>query len=542
MVNKIAVMAVVLIVAVPILLGYGLAFEEVEKTTWNESNTRSITSALYNDVKYSDVALNSYTINSKIVGQEGETLGLHYPEYVKVGATPVTSLPVGQDQYAASDTFIPANFGTGFITFAGGSADATINYTSGGSPASVTVTVGNMSFNGTSIIGTKYPNPFIYEYDNVTSVTFSESYTVQYELSSGSYADITYGWKLTESYLNWGAPDSYDTHLKIGTFTKTVLTVDFGEVLESLSPGTNTTFYLHPNGDKSPLSLTIAPNRGDSPGNSYLYLHGYDADGNNKYVNVPLDDTDFSKNVYQILINRTGIEVRYIGSWTNTIGTAPSLATWSFTHKYAGTSATYFDEIKYTVYNYVESPTFRLDTAIREGFASPAITDKSYDPLVLLPDSATGSYSISLSDIGYIGTSIGWGGETFEVKDGALIVDHKRIALSKLTLESKYLDGTRTNYINGKEISTGANTLQLNGTWGAIVSLTELTPETSTSNEWQPGEFAWNGVDSSFALMGLIASVGVFVGLGMYGKRSGAKVGMLMLICGGAALIFLALV
>ena len=41
--------------------------------------------------------------------------------------------------------------------------------------------------------------------------------------------------------------------------------------------------------------------------------------------------------------------------------------------------------------------------------------------------------------------------------------------------------------------------------------------------------------------MGLITCAAVFVGLGMYGARSGAKVGKLMIICGCAAFVFLAL-
>ncbi len=533
MVNKIAVMAVVLIVAVPILLGYGLAFEEVEKTTWNESNTRSITSVLYNDTKYSDVALNSYSINSKIIE------GKYYPEYVKIASSPATSIPLARESFSSSTTFVPNSYGIGNVFFDGQArVNATINYTSGGVPTSTTLVINCMAFNGTTVSGTYYSGspPPEYEYTDVTSVTFDNSYTVQYEVSSGSYADITYGWKLNPSlYI-----DSYSSStLKIGTFTKCIITLDVGDLLENISPGGSKAFDISSSGDRYSEWVIIGVMRGSSPGESKIIFSGRDAEGQLTAIEVPLNDTDFSQNVFQLVYDVSGMEIRYIGSWPNAIGTAPSLGTWYLYNYY--NPPTYLDTINIGLSG-SDSPIFRFDTAIREGFASPVITDKTYDPSGLLPDQTTGSYSMSLADIGYIGTSIGWGGETFDVKNGALIVDNKKIPLSNLKLESRYLDGVRTNYINGKEISTGANTLQLNGTWGAIVSLTELTPETSTSNEWQPGEFAWNGVDSSFALMGLIASVGVFVGLGMYGARSGAKVGMLMLICGGAALIFLALI
>ena len=165
----------------------------------------------------------------------------------------------------------------------------------------------------------------------------------------------------------------------------------------------------------------------------------------------------------------------------------------------------------------------------------------TYDPASQLLMDSTASYRIELADIGQIGDSITWGGETYAVTDGKITVNNVKIKVSDLQLDSKYLDGVRTNYINGRQISTGSNSLQLTGTWAAIVSLSELDHSTTTSTEWIAGEFAWNGVDQSFALMGLITCVAVFVGLGMYGARSGAKVGTLMIICGFAALIFLAI-
>jgi hypothetical protein len=41
--------------------------------------------------------------------------------------------------------------------------------------------------------------------------------------------------------------------------------------------------------------------------------------------------------------------------------------------------------------------------------------------------------------------------------------------------------------------------------------------------------------------VGLITSVGAFIALAMYGRASGAKVGSLMLVCGGAAFMFILL-
>ena len=520
--KKIALIAVVLVVAVPILLGYAMAFEETERTVWKESNTRSISSVLYNDIKYDNLALNSYSLNSKIV------LGDYYPEYVQIAQSPVTSLPIARESFTASDPFVPS--GVGSVFFYG---DDTVSATIVHSGGTATLDIGNMNFDGSTVFGTKSPLPLGYEYTGVTSVTFDGPYQTQYEVSSGSYADVTYGWRLNVNHLNSWGPDSLITYLELGTFTSIVMTMDFGEILESLDPGSAATFRISSNATNDDLFLTV--HRGSVSGESYLRVYYTPT----KYYNAPLDDSDFSKNTYQFIMDLNKWEAHYVGKWPGIIGIAPSLGIWTIERT---VSVDTFNQFRFIIDDATESPIMRFDSAIREGFSFPVITNQTYDPATLMTDRTTASYSISLADIGYVGTSIGWGGQTFDIHDDAIVVNYKRIPLKSLVLESKFEDNTRTNSINGIDISTGANILELNGTWGAIVSLSELESETSTAMEWQPGEFAWNGVDESFALIGLVSSVAIFIGLGMYGRRSGAKVGMLMLITGCAAFIFLAMI
>ena len=57
---------------------------------------------------------------------------------------------------------------------------------------------------------------------------------------------------------------------------------------------------------------------------------------------------------------------------------------------------------------------------------------------------------------------------------------------------------------------------------------------------WAPGEFAFDKQD--FAACGLLVAGALLVGLGMYGARSGIKIGLLLLICGGGALLYLTMV
>lgn len=127
-------------------------------------------------------------------------------------------------------------------------------------------------------------------------------------------------------------------------------------------------------------------------------------------------------------------------------------------------------------------------------------------------------------------------------KDSITLPDGVKVKVDDIRLDSRVKDGVRTNYINNVELSEGDTALTMSGKWGAIVVLDQLTYNEVTSTEWVAGEWAWNGVDASFGLIGLMTCGAVFVGLGMYGARSGAKVGTLMLICGAAALIFIALI
>ena len=58
--------------------------------------------------------------------------------------------------------------------------------------------------------------------------------------------------------------------------------------------------------------------------------------------------------------------------------------------------------------------------------------------------------------------------------------------------------------------------------------------------KWSPGEFAFDKRD--FAAVGLLVAGACMVGLGMMGQRSGVKIGVLMLVCGGAALVYLTMI
>ena len=96
------------------------------------------------------------------------------------------------------------------------------------------------------------------------------------------------------------------------------------------------------------------------------------------------------------------------------------------------------------------------------------------------------------------------------------------------------------NRINGTVISTTPepSTITFNGKWAASISTVAQDTHTVTKTEWIAGGFAWNGIDHNFLMVGLLTSLGAFIALGIYARRSKGNVLPLMLVCGGAAMIF----
>ena len=61
-----AITAIVIIVAAPILIGYAMAFEDVERTRYNPADTKNVTDLVMNDSTYTYMSANSYTLNSNV--------------------------------------------------------------------------------------------------------------------------------------------------------------------------------------------------------------------------------------------------------------------------------------------------------------------------------------------------------------------------------------------------------------------------------------------------------------------------------------------
>ena len=130
---------------------------------------------------------------------------------------------------------------------------------------------------------------------------------------------------------------------------------------------------------------------------------------------------------------------------------------------------------------------------------------------------------------------------TYTVKNGNITLGAHSISVDGLIFSSVPNEyGTYDNKIGNTIVSTTAtpSSIQFMGKWSASVSTASMSANTYTKTEWTPGEFGWDGLDQNFLMVGLLTSLGVFIALGIYIRRTKAALWPLLIVCGGAAMLF----
>ena len=555
--RKIIVIALVLIVATPILIGYGTAFEDVTRDVYEANDTKNITELLVNGTDYSYIDANTYVTNSR-VWTTTSILNPYssvatFPSYYSVGDK-YTSIPYGESNtlpgtitladysyYKLELDTLPSSTGYITMTIHGGSSDG---YST---PFFNGITIDNSVMCYTYNFNTDVETTMVLTGATSVSLTsngYSGNITIHYVNADGSankYADFVPGFNVYEIGGRKTATNVMDSAEWIPKLEakKVVFTVD----LESLTKYTGTVTNFVDAGYR--IAAYGYTQRADSTWDYHLLsaINVQYTSGAWNINDTPIMRGEPGKNVWQFIISNGEIIANYVGAWPNNVGVAYAYQT--ITVPYTNSTP---DLDIMTIWTGKVAPTdterMRVDGAIVRGMSYPVIQDQTYSPTLL--NASSDGYETTISKVGAVGGSIEFAGNTYDVSKGRIEVGSTYLPLEGLTFRSeKQSNGTFVNYIGGKRIAgdtASVPSIVMNGSWSMIVQTTYFDKNTVTTNEWQPGEFAWNGVDSSFAIMGLITCAGVFVGLGMYGKRSGAKVGTLMLICGGAALIFLALI
>ena len=546
-VPKIAVVALVLIVACPILLGFGMNFEDGDtQIRYNAGDYTDVTRLLSDSSAYSFVDTNTFENNSMNFAKNYGTGDMVYPStgptyYPDYQVSPVySSIPLEiSDTITDGEIVTLTDYSVYDVTsaldmdnLASGQLKVRFHETATntwtGWHSRVTQIVWDPDDQYVNVVwhlsdGEEHGNTYgivdqlEYDLDNYT-----ETPIIKYVPISGSatYADLSKGYTMPEPS---GAPNNYIINWWVAPapIRSAIFTIDMSDVTDGLTfrIKTESEYYA---------SIVATVTKTTTLGVTTLEL----PDGTEMYY-----DDSAPSNTYQVIISKTGMEWRYVGGWPSTIGNANYYT--SYTYEWPA-PVDYDDFIVAVQIEKLagQNPTMRVESSSARGMITPVVADKEYNPASFFTDN-----SITTINVRSLGSSITFGGNTYNVgSDGNITLGTHKVSAYKLTFEtSQNLDGTYSNKINGNTVSTTAapSKITFNGQWGMIsIESAAMTGETFNDLVWVAGSFAWDGMDDNFLLVGLITSLGVFIALGIYGRRSGAKVLPLMIVCGGAALLF----
>ena len=552
MVSKIAVMALVAVVAVPILLGYGLNINTEDRQVWAENDdpinakdylqtTFDATGITYTDADF--YQMNSNIFYRQVYGSPLQHLKF-YPWYQQVG-TVKTPIALSQIVRGSADYHLPNNssFTNGQV-FVSGEYDASNYYNivfyTNGAPSQTISHLDNVVFVGTTahyqyrdsgnaLRGSTYTNA---DDSRIWSVGNPTSYLSFTYVPTPEYANPAAGYRLNLDGAKWTTGyyhiDVEQTQLEISKTTKSMLmTFDLSTLTDP-----DATFRIVCTLGEIYFKKTT------TDGVAKWEYTAYSPNGSPTNYQEMYYNPLASSNTYQIYINAdyTG-ELRYVGAWPDIIGPADSLITTPF-EIYHNPGFTPAEHIS-TMFISGPTPVMRIDAARVGAYDYRVMEDAVYDPAVFRANPIT-----TLNNGLRFGPSLEFGGNTYTVTKGNITIGTHDFSLEGMTFESVQVGGQYENRINGNTVSTTAtpSTITFNGKWLTDVTTESQAMTTVSETKWEPGKFAWNGIDTDFKLAGLMASLGAFIGLAIYGRRSGTRVMPLLVVCGGAALMFLVMI
>lgn len=557
MVSKAAVIALVAIFAIPILLGYAFNLTEETKTEYKpEGDSVNVTPLLQTDSAYT--AANA-EINALNTDFEHDSMPYH-PVYTKITTTntsyqmdqrKVVLTPGGVVYWRLSDID-----GLLYI-FAGNNSGVRLDYN---------------DRTGTGLI---------FSYQNIQTIMYDSSdqkmdYSYRYG-ASGSIASTTvtdiYNYVVLINENNFNATIYYDiksptgskyvdfaggfycdnmgsgTTLNLPERTKSVLiTIDLNSITDSsytfkLSGGQLTMLFTKTttNGVVNWSVKKTAPDAEEIIEDNLYYNQSSSSNTYQIYLNIEnlssYDDPYMPGRT--LYVNTSHVELRYVGNWPTAIGSANYYQ--RYVYDYTNNDSLASDQFnKLTMRNEPasstgRSPLMRIDGALYSAFAYGIITDASYSPADFKINPTT-----TLS-VNKAGISLEFGGNTYTVdSSGNITLGTHKVSTNGMKLSSVPVAGGYENKINDVVVSTTADpsTIRFNGHWGASVSTVANTSSTYTTTEWHAGSFGWDGIDHNFLMIGLLTSVGVFIALGLYVRRTRSSLWPLLVVCGGAVMLF----
>lgn len=548
MVSKVAVIALVAIVACPILMGYAMNLDQVTHTEYApaEDSTVNVTPLLQTSTAYNYTHADPYSLNTNFVSSANCRV---IPVYNKISSVK-SAYPLIITQYsnqswvnalqAVADKYFYEEF----------------NYDPATSSHSITIQamVNNVL---TDVMTIPYIHSFYYDsvnqkyeytfYYNTTTLSGGfgvgdvrslklNSYSGTADVIVSSYASNRYADLTAGTYFRGNLIDSRSL---LPANTKSVLlTVNLNSITDAnysvLMEFTGGGYYLQ----KSTVGGVVSWKAINQVDSSVIDLY-YDVSRNNVYqIYVDVVKTNQDASYYYMDSHR---EFRYVGDWPSTFGEA------NYYLKYEQdcpfTSSTNYPEPSFGAIRFIGSytydnrtPLIRIDDAMVQGFEYSIIENQTYNPSAFKANPST-----TIKDITEYGVSLSFAGNTYAVTDGNITMGTHQIPVKNIVFDS-IPSGLNTydNRINGTVVSTTAtpSTIVFNGKWAASIQTTEQTLNTYTTTEWTPGHFGWDGIDTNFLIVGLLISLGTFIAIGIYIRKTGKGLWPALIVCGGAVIIF----
>lgn len=557
-VQKIVVIALVAVIAVPILLGYALNLEQTTHSEYKidkDDTPVNVSPLLWNSTVYNYAHADITQLNTNLIWAHN----IHsIPIYNKISSQkstyPLTIAKYTNQSWNGADQGLNFSYFYEQWDYNPGLSQHSIDVYkwSGGTQVFVQTLTNIHSFYYDKI-AQKYEYT---RYVGVTSFTtgsgtgdlsklllWSANGTcdVYVASSSSSYADLSAGFYFQGQYNSFAALTDGTKNVLMTVNLDSITAANYSTIL--VIPGA-TNYHLQKTTGGSGVTWKVV-SVSDPTDITELY---YDPGRNDNTYQIFLEINKTGQHTVTVggttaLINdyTRHMEFRYVGGWPTLIGEAPYYLTFDFDDDFVRSDSlgeAYVSSIGFTDTSSTtgRSPTFRIDDAIFGAFENQIIKDQTYDPATFKTNPST-----TIKNVSIYGLSITFGGNTYAVKNGNITLGTHEIPVKDLVLSSTPISGGYENKIGNTVVSTTVtpSTITFDGGWKMDVISSSMIESSYTTTEWTPGQFAWDGIDQNFLIVGLITCLGVFVGLGIYARKRGSGgIIPLMIVTGCAATVF----
>lgn len=566
-VPKIAVMAIVAIVAIPILMGYALNLNETVIKDYKTNNDPvNVTQLLQTGTGWSIAQGDPYQMNNSLQASFNWGLGTITPIYNKISNVKTTLPLKSYDTYIVDgervnnfQNYRMWEYELDYVIASGYYVTAYVYDDNGyvGQCTNVVYIHWDKETSKLNYVGYYNTDPdtptetgFVYtvptlDYIEFDLVGFStvDVRSSRVEISgTNTYADISDGFYF-KKFAGKPRTKGWDIGLPDNSIS-VLLSID----LDSITASNYTMIIEGDQNSYTPIKLVKTTTGGVV---SWQVLKGSTVIDNLYY------DPNISHNTYQVLFTENEpvwtdsgggyytyyghVEFRYIGSWQKTIGVANYFQKYELDYSQLNDPVLKTINLRANDGTTSRTPTVRIDAAQFRAFEYPIMENTTYNAADFKTNPST-----SITNINQYGSQIIFGGSTFNVTNGSITIDGHKVPVEGLIFKSVPNTDTVTydNKIGNTIISTTANpsSIQFVGKWSATVITSSMEETSYTKTEWTPGQFGWDGIDANFLMVGMFAALGTLIGLGIYARSHNIRIWPVLLVCGGAILLFFCMI